>query len=1736
MVDTKFLRLLLCLSTVLAVIVISVSPIYAQCISDEIDILVKTSFTTYFVVADQYCNTTGHAMLTWNMLLDSFDAASPGPNIAHPGSEPSHTVMPYTARSGFFDDNNDEAADAAFTFATHSLHDVGVYYTIMTGTYTDGFYIYPLEPDSFASEVTNWPPTASPSISGTLRVGETCTLHANSEDNDYGMGPETGSLSHRWEILQPIGHSATLSSPNSRNPDIHFIDEDDIGDWQLRVQVDDNEGERITEYLDFYVEEVPPDVDIMGNTDIDVLTDIHLWASRTDDIDGGPPLVFHWDIIYHPTTVSLDLGTIPRNNHEIIIPTTGPECGEWQFQLTSSDNEGLEDDVDVITVTVHNIMPDITVTGDNDIVVDDHIHFTVSPMDDPDGGTLDVCWVLIQAPNSSGYIPGEEVGIGETLDIPTNSSFAGTWIFDVHVQDDETFEPGEYSERIQVLVDDVPEAHASGDDIVSLFDPVELNGSASFDPDSDNPHTNIEGAPVLSPGIVDYDWWVIEVPYDLYGTYFPGPVEEVFGAANGGSILNIAPGMLDLGNWTFELTVTDGEGNTDSTTIYFEVVDPDSAPIALVPPSAAYYTDVDGYLDEDIILNGCASFDPDDLLSESYIPGLGITNYRWVVVNMPPLCSVVPTLPAGLSSCLAALFTSGSTISPECQGGWLIGLEVTDNEANTDVALSLVLIGNCPDQLCIDYPTTDNYEYVEFTEETDIVIYYHLDSLLYDNLAFADGMRLELAIFHEDDPVTPVYNTHYDYDLLPTDKGGFLTFHWHGYTNTGERPLPGKYTIYIFATTPTSPTTVYEAVQNDAIWIEVVDVEIDPTSDTLLSINGVEEGTDVLYIDYQTSSHFTSGDIYDEARLIIKETSTDTVVYDETFTPPFTGSIEWDGVIVPPDMFIAPAVYTAQIEVFKEGRSLGISPEHTFIAYEFDFDLDTIGEDEELDPGALLKIGDNTTASITLRPDDASLAGDVFLLAASESGAVEVLDSGVILPVASGATFTAADVMPAKTLEITAVDSSSGPTELVARFEPLGGTSSKIAEDRVAVTSVDLDIGIDSNNDGVIDLIDDSIEDSGAGMIMWVNADDDDSNGVFDKDDPGGVSGENDLMGVELTFAPETLTGKVVLTATTGGSNIRVWDTPTMDTEIPLDAEYVIGTDFIPDIVYVEGLFSGETHLAFQYKDESDTVVFSDNVYITVIEIDLDVDTDRSGIPDALDEEGEDNWTGALGAIITCNNDNDNPPDTVIDKNNSTIDGSGDNGDLRQLLIPQWNIPHLPSGWQVVLAVTSHHLNIRIFDELDVVVLGSGAGDIYTIPDILSGDLLYRMEALSYADTGFNPALFNISLRLLDAGSNELYRDEVQVRVAPFTLHSNLDAVTTLYVVHESGNAASDTFVAALTPMVTAAGATLVEIDAASYLSSTGDVDQWAQDQFEIGYSEPGGNPFSVVLKSPRVGGLHTYPRNELLGPDFGFVERGVGYNSLDSFGNLECSPRVTVGTTEYPLGRIIYGGDTTPGGTGRHMNNDVVEFLEAQYVQEPLEVYTDWLYVGHVDEIISFVPFPGAGVGDKNFKVLIASPRLAIDILEAQPDHSVVITPLGETFADILADWRYENTVYQANIDIVREQLRIGLNLTDPDDFIEIPVYFREIGGRAIALLPNMVNLISINGHLIVAEPFVDPFKNEFNTRLNAVGFVTPPNPGANIHYIDDWDYYHFLHGEVHCGTNTRRTPPTGYYWWDRY
>jgi len=125
---------------------------------------------------------------------------------------------------------------------------------------------------------------------------------------------------------------------------------------------------------------------------------------------------------------------------------------------------------------------------------------------------------------------------------------------------------------------------------------------------------------------------------------------------------------------------------------------------------------------------------------------------------------------------------------------------------------------------------------------------------------------------------------------------------------------------------------------------------------------------------------------------------------------------------------------------------------------------------------------------------------------------------------------------------------------------------------------------------------------------------------------------------------------------------------------------------------------------------------------------------------------------------------------------------------------------------------------------------------------------------------------------------------------------------------------------------------------------------------------------------------------------------------------------------------------------------------------------------------------------------------------------------------------WRDYQDGMQSNIDGVRNILNSELGLSSAD-YIKIPTLFDKTFSfyPTKALMPNMVNSLIAGGKIIIAKPFgsknssgQDIFEEEAKARITSLPEV----------FIDDWDTYHAQDGEIHCGTNVKRTPPATNWW----
>jgi protein-arginine deiminase len=360
---------------------------------------------------------------------------------------------------------------------------------------------------------------------------------------------------------------------------------------------------------------------------------------------------------------------------------------------------------------------------------------------------------------------------------------------------------------------------------------------------------------------------------------------------------------------------------------------------------------------------------------------------------------------------------------------------------------------------------------------------------------------------------------------------------------------------------------------------------------------------------------------------------------------------------------------------------------------------------------------------------------------------------------------------------------------------------------------------------------------------------------------------------------------------------------------------------------------------------------------------------------------------------------------------------------------------------------------------------------------------------------------------------------------------------------------------------------------------STDRTDIWAQDFLEPGYaSMPGPDgPVSirVLLRSAQSGresGRQVFSQLRSAGIG-GFqpgAGSGFGWEEINSGGNIETIPPYTSRSGKrWSNGRIVM---------GNHFDNPPAEsmttFLRSQGAQTPLFIEAGWLVIGHVDEMVQFVPTNATKLG---FTIAIADTTAAIDLLrtanasghgdvpflsytgDATPDElTLFLDPAllqpNTTISAILSDQIFHETQAYAQ-KYLDQNLRTLLREVplQEKDILRVPTLFKDAtsdpwihfptpdglpprislprpGEKQLkAMVPQALNgLVLGNGKYVAPKqwgPLVqgrDIFADAVEKLYGAVGM--------QVKWVDDFMSHHVRGGEVHCGTNALRE--TGVWW----
>lgn len=557
---------------------------------------------------------------------------------------------------------------------------------------------------------------------------------------------------------------------------------------------------------------------------------------------------------------------------------------------------------------------------------------------------------------------------------------------------------------------------------------------------------------------------------------------------------------------------------------------------------------------------------------------------------------------------------------------------------------------------------------------------------------------------------------------------------------------------------------------------------------------------------------------------------------------------------------------------------------------------------------------------------------------------------------------------------------------------------------------------------------------------------------------------------------------------------------------------------------------------------------------------DLRADVNRNGVvdlDDATEDKDEDTWDSAHGAIFMANIDDDEekcPKSQQTDSQyaschdaaDTVVNGVDDLEDLARIMTVPWKEAYADAAGVISVSAPDR---VRLFRKNE-----SGTFDLFdpAAMKLTQADLASGIElAIEATDIVRDPAAWDgfVDVTLTVTGTDPKgmpmpeTTDKLRMRVAPVLFRHHLHAAQKVYVT----NTNSQSSTAFRADLATAVQAAAVPEPTYEY----GNSDQWTQDFFETAYTSmpgPGGKQhvMHVNIRSANYsnGNLRSAGRIvfQLRGKD---VAAAVQYdpqhsdsmNTLNSFGNLETVPPYSHAGKTYALGRVLRG--STP---SFYPDKSFDKMVSAQNAQPIIYINTEWLQVGHVDETVTFIKTNSP----RGWAMGVNDPTLARTMLEnaQKAGNGGVHMFVGKfwwgsqsaevSIDDVLSDPDVMNESAQAAIEIDDQVnvLKQETGITDAE-MIRIPFLHQPTNSGSLAYQPGTVNGIYLSDTAFGAPKPHGPNiggQDIFEAQL-AEAFAPY---GIKVHFIENWNLYHRLSGEVHCGTNTTRVVPDADLWWE--
>ncbi len=477
----------------------------------------------------------------------------------------------------------------------------------------------------------NQPPTASiASISSPAATGTQLNLDGSSSNDPDGSN---ASLTYTWSLLaQPTGSTASLGSTSGPSS---TITPDVEGAYEVELTVDDGMDTDTTSVI-FYATGSPsgntaPTVQPLSDSTV-VLpsggSDTVSLSASASDPDMGQTLTYQWSITAKPSGLSSSdqpsLSNANSANATLTVNATG------DYIVTVSVSDGVETALASKRVEVNANQPptpSISVSPSSSVATGTQVTVDGSGSTDPEGGTISYTWNLTSTPSGSSAM------------LSSTSSAQSNFTPDV---------AGSYT--VELIASDPNNATASTTVTIQANNQTPT-ASATISPSNSEPtgtQLTLDASGSTDPegGTLTYSWSVTTAPSGSSATLSSPSMAST----------NFTPDVS--GSYTFEVTVTDPEGATDSTTISFTATNQAPTASASISPSNSEPTGTQ------LTLDASGSTDPEG----------GTLTYSWLVT----------TAPSGSSATLSSPTMASTNFTPDVSGSYTFEVTVTDPEGATD--------------------------------------------------------------------------------------------------------------------------------------------------------------------------------------------------------------------------------------------------------------------------------------------------------------------------------------------------------------------------------------------------------------------------------------------------------------------------------------------------------------------------------------------------------------------------------------------------------------------------------------------------------------------------------------------------------------------------------------------------------------------------------------------------------------------------------------------------------------------------------------------------------------------------------------------------------------------------------------------------------------------------------------------------------------------------------------------